>query len=64
MLHPAGTHLGNGKREVRFGIDPAPGPAGAITGPGATGTCADVDTDTTTRTPSRPNRPGRAATQP
>jgi hypothetical protein len=46
ILYLAGTHLSNGKCEVRFGIDVAPGPTGAVTGPGTTGKCLDVDTNT------------------
>jgi Ricin-type beta-trefoil lectin domain len=49
VLYLAGTHLGNGKCEVRFGTDVTPGPTGAITGPGTTGKCVDVDTNTATR---------------
>jgi hypothetical protein len=48
LLYLAGTHLSNGKCEVRFGIDVAPGPTGTITGPGTTGKCVDVDTNTST----------------
>jgi hypothetical protein len=46
ILYLAGTHLSNGKCEVRFGIDVTPGPTGAVTGPGTTGKCLDVDTNT------------------
>lgn len=48
ILYLAGTHLSNGKCEVRFGIDVAPGVTGAVTGPGTTGKCLDVDTNTST----------------
>ncbi|HWB34677.1 MAG TPA: ricin-type beta-trefoil lectin domain protein, partial [Rugosimonospora sp.] len=46
VLNLAGTHLGNGKCEVRYAFDDIPGPTGAITGPGSTGQCVDVDTNT------------------
>jgi hypothetical protein len=48
ILYLAGTHISNGKCEVRFGTDVAPGPTGRITGPGTTGKCVDVDTNTST----------------
>jgi hypothetical protein len=46
LLYLAGTHLSNGKCEVRFGTDIAPGPTGSITGPGTAGKCLDVNTNT------------------
>jgi Ricin-type beta-trefoil lectin domain len=48
ILYMAGTHISNGKCEVQFGIDVAPGPTGEATGPGSTGQCADVNTNTST----------------
>ena len=48
LLYLAGTHVSNGKCEVQFGTDVAPGPTGAITGPGSTGQCIDVNTNTST----------------
>ncbi|MFF3137415.1 ricin-type beta-trefoil lectin domain protein [Streptomyces mirabilis] len=46
VLYMAGTHLSNGKCQVGFGTEVAPGPTGAITGPGTTNKCLDVDTNT------------------
>ncbi|MBY8886086.1 ricin-type beta-trefoil lectin domain protein [Streptomyces sp. PTM05] len=46
LLYMAGTHLGNGKCEVQFGTDVNPGATGPITGPGTTGKCVDVNTNT------------------
>lgn len=48
VLYMAGTHLSNGKCEVRFGTDVTPGPTGHVTGPSTTGKCLDVDTNTST----------------
>lgn len=46
ILMLAGTAISNGKCEVRFASDVAPGPTGAIVGPGSTGKCVDVNTNT------------------
>ncbi|MEU6173646.1 ricin-type beta-trefoil lectin domain protein [Streptantibioticus parmotrematis] len=46
LLYMAGTHLANGKCEVQFGTDVNPGATGPITGPGTTGKCVDVNTNT------------------
>ncbi|MEY9931591.1 hypothetical protein ABH926_006240 [Catenulispora sp. GP43] len=46
VLYLAGTHLSNGKCEVTFGYDVAPGPTGAVKGPGTTNKCMDVNTNT------------------
>ena len=48
ILYLAGTHLSNGKCEVQFGYDVAPGPTGAVKGPGTTNKCMDVNTNTST----------------
>jgi hypothetical protein len=48
VLYLAGTHLSNGKCQVGFGTEAAPGPTGAVTGPGGAGKCMDVDTNTST----------------
>ena len=48
VLMLAGTHISNGKCEVQFGSDVISGPTGAITGPGSTGKCVDVNTNTNT----------------
>ncbi|MET8810126.1 ricin-type beta-trefoil lectin domain protein [Streptomyces sp. NPDC004546] len=48
MLYLAGTHLSTGKCQVSFGTEVTPGPTGAITGPGTTNKCLDVDTNTST----------------
>ena len=48
ILYLAGTHIGNGKCEVQFGTDVAPGPTGAITNSNISGKCVDVNTNTST----------------
>jgi hypothetical protein len=49
ILYLAGTHISNGKCEVQFGTDVAPGPTGEITGPSTAGKCIDVNTNTSTK---------------
>jgi hypothetical protein len=46
VLELAGTHISNGKCEVSFGSDVITGPTGEITGPGTSGKCVDVNTNT------------------
>lgn len=46
FLMMAGTHLSNGKCEVRYATATLPTATGQITGPGGTGKCVDVNTNT------------------
>lgn len=48
ILYLAGTHISNGKCEVQFGTDVAPGPTGHIMNPSISGKCVDVNTNTST----------------
>ena len=49
ILYLAGTHISNGKCEVQFGTDVAPGPTGTITNSNIAGKCIDVNTNTSTQ---------------
>jgi hypothetical protein len=48
VLYLAGTHISNGKCQVRYGTELIPGPTGPIVGPGTTGKCLDVNSNTAT----------------
>jgi hypothetical protein len=48
ILYLAGTHISNGKCEVQFGTDVAPGATGTITNSSISGSCVDVTTNTST----------------
>jgi hypothetical protein len=48
ILYLAGTHISNGKCQVSFGTDVAPGPTGSITNSSISGECVDVNTNTST----------------